>query len=115
MDDSRLLQESNFSCKALGRHIMSYRQLRVKDYMVARGGIGPTIFCSEGTDHHHSTNHDPKRQTNADSLTKLMWKSVSPSDCPFIRDVPGSIFYRIPDIWAVFYWVRVLDTGYLTN
>src|SRR6218665_636515 len=31
-DDSRGLQESNFSRKAAtGRHIMSYRQLRVKD------------------------------------------------------------------------------------
>ena len=62
-DDSRLLQESNLAARQPRRAwhhaiqaIMS-EGLAQGPYMAARVGVEPASFRTEGTAHHHSTNH----------------------------------------------------------
>jgi len=58
MDDSRLLQPqgSPQGTTAVRQAIMS-EGLSQGPYLVARGGVEPATFHTEGTDNHHSTNH----------------------------------------------------------
>ena len=58
MDDSRLLQESNYIRKADTQGAKSrHKASEGLPYVVARGGVEPVTFRSEGFGHHHSTNH----------------------------------------------------------
>ena len=62
MDDSRLLQESNLVTRQPQGdtsiiQAITGEGLAQGPYVVARGGVEPTTFRTEGTDHHHSTNH----------------------------------------------------------
>jgi len=41
-------------------------------YAAARGGVSPATFCTEGIEHHHSTNHVSQIMTFNSS--KCCWK-----------------------------------------
>jgi len=60
-DDSRLLQESNLAARQQQGatsviQAISGEGLAQGPYVVARGGVKPTTFCTEGTDNLHLTN-----------------------------------------------------------
>ena len=62
MDDSKLLHESNLAARqpqgATKRQTgITSEGLARGPYVEARGGVEPAIFRTEGTRHHHSTNH----------------------------------------------------------
>src|SRR6218665_280998 len=66
-DDSRLLQESNLAARQPQGATSVIQAIRGEGlaqgpYVVARGGIEPTTFHTEGTDNLHLTNHAPMGQ-----------------------------------------------------
>src|SRR6218665_684031 len=76
-------------------HIMqaiTSERLAQGPYVAARGGVEPTTFHTEGTDHYHSTNHQwraeavgcPGLTRFLDALENILYSSRKISDDPFL-------------------------------
>ena len=78
MDDSKLLQESNLTARLPQRmphhsiQAIASEGLAQGPYMAARGGVEPTTFRTEGTEHHHSAAPRPIILTLSFVLTFIL-------------------------------------------
>jgi len=73
-------------------------------YLAARGGVEPTTFRTEGTDHHHSTNH-------AHSVSKHIFPSVALTREFYCSSNPGPslCLCQSPTVSRNFIWIHPLS------